>query len=262
MKFTRSALLISATAMAGAITFSGASLAQDAAPSQTVQTKPSKTQVFAVEMQKGEVLQVIASQSKPGGQAAARQYGQVAFPLAQSHGFQRFGQLNVQKTVVSDFAPEVFTFYSWPSQTAADAFAAEPKWPAIKSTRPDAWSELKVYSTELQKDLNLSFATDKHYSVLVAWLKNDEAMADYSRYLKGIEPAVERSGGRFIYKMRMPSMESHASDPVAPHQITFVEWESDDGFANVQKSEEYAAHQRYFGSSMKRFEFYWLKTPG
>ncbi|MDY7099531.1 MAG: hypothetical protein SXU28_15460, partial [Pseudomonadota bacterium] len=194
------------------------------------------------------------------GRNAARKYGQTAFPLAQPHGFKRLGQLNVHRKVVSDFAPQAFSFYSWPSQEASNAFEAEPKWPEVKATRPEAWSELKVYSIELEQDLNLSFSPDKHYTVLVAWLKSDEAMADYTRYLKGIEPAVNRAGGKFIYKMFGPTLETHASDPTAPHQMTFVEWDTDNAFENVQKMDEYKAHQQYFSKSMKRFEFYWL-TP-
>ena len=221
------------------------------------ETKPA----FMIDMKKGEVLQVIASELRTDGAAAARQYGQTAFPIAQRHGFKRLGQLNVTRNAVSDYEPQAFSFFSWPSQKAVDAFDAEPEWPAVKATRPQAWSELKVFSSELKEDLTLSFSPDKHYTVLVAWLKSDDDIADYNRYLTGIEPAVARSGGQFLYKMRLPSMEAHASDPKPPHQLTFVEWESTDGFAKVQQTQEYLDHREYFSSSMERFEFYWLKAP-
>lgn len=259
MNASYKSILLAATICACAVACSGTTLTQEKPSASVAEAKSGPS--FKVEMKKGEVLQVIASQLQPEGQAAARKYGQTAFPIAQSHGFKRLGQLNVREIAISDFAPEAFSFFSWPSQDAASAFAAEPDWPAIKATRPDAWSELKVYSAELKEDLKLQFDRDKHYTVLVAWLKSDDAMSEYSRYLTGIEPAVERSGGRFIYKMRMPTMEAHASPPAAPHQLTFVEWESTDGFAKVQESQEYLDYRQYFGSSIERFEFYWLKAP-
>ncbi|MCK0127810.1 hypothetical protein [Erythrobacter sp. F6033] len=255
----RKAPLLATVLLTSTFALTPTTQAQDNKPAPAKQEVPKPG--FKVEMKRGEVLQVIASELRDDGQAAARKYGQTAFPIAQSFGFQRLGQLNVNRKVISDFDPEVFSFFSWPDQASVDAFAKHPDWPAIKATRPDAWSELKVYSVELQDDLKLQFDPSKHYTVLVAWLKTDEAIGDYNKYLEGIESAVERSGGRFIYKMRNPSMEAHASDPAAPHQLTFVEWETTDGFDKVQASQEYLDHRQYFGTSIERVEFYWLKAP-
>jgi uncharacterized protein (DUF1330 family) len=250
--------LYAVTILGGALTITGTTLAHDPAPAapNEAEARPG----FTLEMKRGEVLQVIASENRPDGGAARRTYGQSAFPIASSFGFQRLGQLNVSQNVISDFAPEAFSFFSWPDQTSVDAFGNHPDWPAIKATRPDAWSELKVYTAELQDDLTLHFDPDKHYSLVVAWLK-DDGSEDYARYLSGIEAAVTREGGRFIYKMREPSLESHASPPTAPNQLTFVEWDDTEGFARVQQSPEYQAHSQYFGTSVKRFEFYWMQTP-
>ncbi len=262
MKSRYKATVLTSTLLGGVFAFSlaltGASHAgeREETPVATVPAAPG----FSVEMRAGQVLQVIASELREGGGPAARTYGQTAFPIASSFGFQRLGQLNVRQKVVSDFDPEVFSFFSWPDQASADAFAAHPEWPAIKANRPNACSELKVFSIELEEDLSLSFDPAKNYTVVVAW-RNEENPADYDRYLSGIEDAVTRSGGRFIYKMRGPSMESHASPPTAPSQLTFVEWDSTDGFAQVQQSSEYLAHQQYFASGLERFEFYWLQTP-
>ena len=214
---------------------------------------------FTIDMKRGEVLQVIISEQRPDGGPAARAYGSKAYPLAQQYGYQRIGQLDVTQKVVSRFDPQAVSFFSWPSQQALDRFSAEPAWPAIRATRPQAWSGLDIYSAELQEDLKVNIDPDKHYTVLVAWLKSDDARADYARYLSGIEPAVERVGGRFIYKMMMPTREAYEEDAAAPHQITFVEWETTDSFEKVQATDEYARHEQYFASSMRKFEFYWLK---
>ena len=236
-------------------------VAQNDPSGHTALSNPTDSSAFTIDMKRGEVLQVIVSEQRPDGRDAARTYGQAAFPLAQRHGYQRIGQFNVRQTVRSDFKPQAVSFFSWPSQAALDAFSAEPAWPAIKATRPQAWTGLDIYSAELSEDLTIKADRNKHYTVLVAWLKSDEATADYDRYLAGIAPAVERSGGRFIYKMRMPEREAYAPDATAPHQLTFVEWESTDGFDRVQQSEEYLNFRKYFGSSVEKFEFYWMQTP-
>ncbi|MEM8725773.1 MAG: hypothetical protein AAGE86_09665 [Pseudomonadota bacterium] len=216
-------------------------------------------ETLVIELEAGQVLQLIAPQARAKGGAARQSYYRAAFPIAESLGYQRLGQLNVKQKVVSDYDPGAFIFFSWPDERAANEFASHPQWPAIKETRPAAWDELKIYNSVLESDLQLTFDPAKHYSVVVAWFDPDNP-SDYDRYLTGIESAVDRAGGRFIYKMRNPTFEAHASAPTAPGQITFVEWNSPDGFAEVQKSEEYLAHRQYFGSGLERFEFYWL-TP-
>ncbi|WP_299193523.1 DUF1330 domain-containing protein [uncultured Erythrobacter sp.] len=215
---------------------------------------------FSVELKRGEVLQLIAPEARADAADARAEYYRTAVPPAEELGFRRLGQLNVRQKVVSEYDPGGFIFFSWPSQAAFDQFSVRPDLPEIEAMRPQGWDELRLYNLELEEDISLQFRSDKHYTVVVAWL-DAENSADYDRYLDGIEPAVRAAGGRFVYKMRAPSMEAHNSPPGAPGQITFVEWSDVDGFAKVQQSQEYLDHRQYFGSSVDRFEFYWLEMP-
>ena len=213
---------------------------------------------LTITVKKGEVLQLIAPQARADGDQARQDYYKSVFPIAQTLGFKRVGQLAVKQKIVSDYDPGGFIFYTWPSEAAENWLAGHPKWPSLKAKRPQAWSELKIYTDTLDEDLTLNFDPAKFYTVVVAWF-NPENPGDYARYLKGIETAVEREGGRFIYKMHQPRFESHASPATAPGQITFVEWNSPDGFQRVQKSVEYKNHAQFFGTGLNRFEFYWLE---
>jgi uncharacterized protein (DUF1330 family) len=224
--------------------------------------EPTTVKSLTVELKRGEVLQVVAPQGRADGTEARQKYYRTVFPLAQAQGYRRLGQLNVTRTVISPYKPGAFAFFAWPSQAAADAFASHPQWPALKATRPEAWSELKIYDDLVEEDLSLTFRTDKHYSVVVAWF-DPEHPGDYERYLSGIEGAVARSGGRFMLKLRKPSIEVMTdAKAAAPGQMTLVEWDTLDGFEKVQKTPEYAASRKYFGSGLTAFEFYWLTLPG
>lgn len=214
---------------------------------------------LTIEVKKGEVLQLIAPQARADGNSARQAYYDKVFPIAESFGYKRLGQLNVKQKVISDYDPGAFIFYSWPDEKAEDDLYSHPDWPALKAVRPEAWTELKIYSDTLDEDLTLNFDPAKHYTVVVAWF-DPAHPGDYERYLSGIESAVTREGGRFIYKMRRPRFEAHASSLAAPGQITFVEWNSSSGFARVQKSDEYKANAKFFNSGLESFEFYWL-TP-
>ncbi|MEO1488135.1 MAG: hypothetical protein AAFR88_01685 [Pseudomonadota bacterium] len=247
-----------AIGIASALAAGSALVPHQYAEAQTAQAPASEG--FKLELKKGQVLQLIAPEEREEGKAARQTYYQSAFPMAERLGYQRHGQLNMRQKIRSDYDPSLFVFFSWPDAAAVRAYRDDPKFSEFKRLRKEAWHELKIYDKELTEDLSLTFTPEKHYSVLLAWLDKGTRQ-DYTRYLEGIEPAVKRSGGRFIYKMIDPTMQALNAPPGAPGQITFVEWETTDGFAKVQQSPEYREHQTYFGSSVQRFEFYWLQTP-
>jgi|GEM_PF-3852303 len=120
-------------------------------------------------------------------------------------------------------------------------------------------SEGLLFSANLPSAISASFKDTKHYTVVIAWLKPGKE-ADYEKYLDGIEPAMTRSGGQFLWKLKIPQMPSTDTGEARKGQITFVEWNDTNGFRNVTKSEEYKAHNQYFGSAIEKFEFHWLKT--
>ena len=218
-----------------------------------------KTQGWTLDLKKGQVLQIVVPEERPEGRDARQSYYQNAFPIAERLGYNNEGLLNVRDKVRSEYDPSVFAFFSWPDIAATQAYRSSPQFPAFKELRRDAWHEMKIYDSELTEDLQLTFDPDKHYTAWIAWL-DPEARSDYTRYLEGIEPAVKRAGGRFVYEMSDIFVQTFDADESAPGQITFIEWQTANGFARVQQSPEYLANQGYFDSAVNKYEFYWLKT--
>lgn len=118
-----------------------------------------------------------------------------------------------------------------------------------------------VFTAAVPNAVSAKFKDTKHYTVVIAWLKPDKE-GDYIKYLDGIEPAMNRAGGNFLWKLKIPAMPQTKTGEPRYGQITFVEWQDTDGFRNVQKSDEYKAYNKYFGSAIEKFEFHWLKTAG
>ena len=246
-----------ATSFAGLIAFQSVSCTK--ASAQTQEEEQALQPGFTLELKQGQVLQLVVPEESDEGRAARQTYYQNAFPIAERLGYRNEGMLGIRQTVRSDYDPSVFVFFSWPGGDAVQGYRSNPRFTEFKDLRREAWRELKIYDAEIDEDLKLVFDPAKHYSALFAWL-DPETRADYTRYLEGIEPAVKRSGGRFIYKMYDPYMQALNDPSNGPGQITFVEWETEDGFAKVQQSPEYREHQSQFASSVLKFEFYWLQT--
>lgn len=227
-------------------------------PNQETPTQ-SATATTALKLKQGQVLSIILPQAKADASEARQQYYKQAFTLGAKFGLRREAVLAMDEVIISDYEPSGLIFYSYPDAASEKGLSSAPEWPAIKAMRPGIWQELKIYTSELDSDLDLNFDPDKSYTLVVAWL-NPENPDDYQRYLKGIEPAVAAAGGRFIYKMYNPQYEANGPTDIAPGQLTFVEWDTLDGFTKVRGSAEYKANSRYFGTGTTKVEFYRMKT--
>lgn len=226
------------------------------APVDKVAEAPaSQTSVTTLNYKKGEVLSFVFIDSKDGDEAEAarlKYYGS-AFPLANSFGLSSDTTLSVAAIPVGNFKPDALGIFSWPDAASEAAVSAHPDWPGIKAIRPLAWDELRVATSELDADLTLSFDPAKTYTLASAWF-NPENPNDYAKYMDGIKSSAEELGGRFVYKMHHPKLESHSEGLGAPGQITLVEWETQDGLAKFGKTKGFKDNVKYLSSGTTRFE--------
>ncbi|WP_162558904.1 hypothetical protein [Sphingorhabdus sp. EL138] len=255
MTIHRTALNLASTLAVAMAMPSSALLAQSSSSPESTAANSRLT------VAKGQYLSIIMPEAKSDSDAARQSYYRQALPLGQKFGLKREVQLKIDNRVISDYKPAGLIFFSYPDQASENQLANQPQWPAIKALRPGAWNELRIYSAAVENDLDLTFDPDKYYSLVVA-RTNPDKPEDYQRYLAGIEKAVHEAGGRFIYKMKNPKMEAHATSLNAPSQLTFVEWDAPNGFARVQQTEDYKASAPYFQSGVTNVEFYYMSVNG
>jgi uncharacterized protein (DUF1330 family) len=205
--------------------------------------------------QEGQLITISSTINRAGDEAAGarREYFQRVLPIAQELGLQRGVSLSTIATVTGNFEPGGFAFFSWPSATAEAALNSHPEWPDIKALRPVAWDELRLYSVALQEDVELVFAEDRAYSVAVAWI-DPEHPESYEDYLDAIEPALHDMGARFLFKMRGPRFEQHATPGEAPAQVTFVEWRRPEDLQAFLEGDAFEAASYLLTEGVNRFE--------
>lgn len=221
---------------------------------QTAVTPKEKS----INLSKGQLFSLVMPKRRETGEQARQKYYKEVLPLGESFGLKREALLQIDDTLVGDFSPDGLIFYSWPSRAAENKLISHRDWPSMKQSRPQGWNEIKIYTQELERDLHLTFKPGKHYTLAVAWL-NPTNPNDYLQYMDNIKESVNKLGGRFIYKMNNPHFEAHASPLIAPGQITFVEWDTQDGLAKFQQSSTFKLHSHLIKSGVSRFELYRLK---
>lgn len=238
-----------------------ASLAQETAPQAASESTQQTSAPLEINLKKGELISIISVIPKTGdaADAARAEYYATAFPLAEQYGLKREGQLRVDAAPVGKHESKGIIFFSWPNKASEEAVEKEVAWPGIKDLRPKAWEDLRIFTKELDEDLNLTFKADKTYTIAMAWT-NPENPNDYDTYMDGIKDAVSEVGGRFIYKMFDPKFESHKLKDGAPGQVTLVEWDTPEGLANFGDTQGFKDNVKYLSSGVTRFEILTLSA--
>ncbi|MEP3891306.1 MAG: hypothetical protein ABJN69_12675 [Hellea sp.] len=217
-------------------------------------TKKTKAPTV-LEFKKGQLFSIVSVVADSDAEAKKNvaKYYKSAFPLGAKHGLKREGQLKVVASPVGDHKSDGIVFYSWPSAENEQSFEAEPAWPSIKSLRPKAWEELRIYTQEVEADMSLVFDPEKTYTLAMAW-HNPENPDHYDKYMAGIKDAAESVGGRFLYKMFDPKFESNIIKTGGPGQVTLVEWDTPQGLQAFGKTSGFKENAHYLKTGVTRFE--------
>lgn len=234
------------------------STAQSAAPDVAENSAP-----IPVSLKKGQVISYILINSKrtETAQSVRQAYYEKAFPLASGFGLERVIDLQVPNSFVGETKRDAVALFSYPDTSSEAGLANHPDWSAIKAMRPDAWDELIIFTGELENDLAFSFDPTKAYTLAVAEI-NPEAPEAYNAYMSGIEPGLNEMGGRFIYRMINPKIESHGKQYDKDVQVTLVEWDDLSTIGKYTSTDTYKANAKFFSDGVRGFEFFQIAPAG
>ena len=212
---------------------------------------------ISISYEEGQLITLAAPINRAGEEAASArvEYFQRVRPIADGLGLSQDGALAVTETLVGQFHPGALSFFSWPSAEAEGQLSAHPDWLDIKALRPIAWDALRLYSVELDQDLDLTFEEGKAYSMAVAWI-NPEHPESYDRYLDTLEPSLHAIGARFIYRMQGPRFESHSDTGPAPARLTLVEWQTGEDLTAFLEGDAFTAVYPDLQQGVTRFELH------
>lgn len=164
-----------------------------------------------IELSRGEVLTVAVSRHRDGAEPLMKRYFESVMPIAGPLGFAPKGALDVVEARAGGFHPNNFVgFYGFPSTQAATDFAEDPRWPAVRATRPQIWSELRISHYVVTEPMTWSLRPDRVYEVRYAWGQD--------------APALAPDGGQLLVTLREGAHEMLPKTLGEPSAIQIIEW--------------------------------------
>lgn len=190
----------------------------------------------------------------PEGTAAQQLYFETALAEAMAAGLSPIGFLYPIKNMTDAPTPDAFALYTWPSKQAQQAFDHNAKRTQRLQLRTQAWSRLMINNITLAQDADINFDPKKTYTLLTAWVKNQQS---YDTYLANTATLRQELGTKIVLKLNGDEYESlDPNDTRAPDMIIVAEWNSAEDVQRYTSDPVFQANQHYFTDAMDHFEFY------
>ncbi|MDO3388709.1 hypothetical protein QWI17_22875 [Gilvimarinus sp. SDUM040013] len=137
--------------------------------------------------------------------------------LRQSHSFA------VERVIIGDHQPQAMAIYSWPDAEQSKQLRHNSTFQSnFESLASQAWQELVTVDVDLEDALEITFDTDKVYTLAVAWI-GDEAL--FESYVALSAPVREALGARPVMNLPVADFSSiQGLGGRSPDRVVIMEW--------------------------------------
>ncbi|MEL7145504.1 MAG: hypothetical protein AAFO69_03980 [Bacteroidota bacterium] len=183
-----------------------------------------KAKVF--NLKKGQTLDFILLNNKPGNEALRKRYFELAFPIAFAAGYNRLPSFKiVGNPLKGNYHPGAIIPGMWNTFSSRESFLEQvlPVIPDFYQMRREIWSTFNVVYFDLQEDISFSVEGDKHYTITAIWL-NDSATLNAS--VDKWQKQLKTSKGKDI--LLLSGGKSPAGYMYAPDVFILTEWDNED----------------------------------
>ena len=211
----------------------------------------------AHDLQPGQQLTFVLSDSKPGGEKVAEYYFSKAFPLAQANGMRELTTFKVQKTLYGEGTPQGSGLYLWPSREAARSTRVSESY--VKDLRPlrtQAWNDLQSVDMQIPSAMSVNLDRAKVYTAELIWVKDKQA---YDQQFTDSQALRDKAGARTVLNLPASRYENlKEGETVPPDHVVLLEWPSAEATASYFADPAFAALRGQYKRNTSRVELYQL----
>lgn len=187
-----------------------------------------------ISFKKGEVMDIILLNEKPGTDSLQKRFFSTAFAVARREGYQPVPGFRISESPLrGNYHPGTMVFGKWPSvagrQAALEAIETEVE--DFHQLRRAIWSNF--YLTYWECPDNISFSIDpERYTVTTAfWQASDHAFSAFARpWIK----AVEQAGGKILLQLK--DGVSPFGYHYAPELLLIISWPSSEAYRSFRET--------------------------
>jgi len=202
---------------------------QGAAP--TAASGQTREQLFAY--QKGQVVDFLFINQKPGTEQALKDYFGSVFPIVKDAGYSPLPGFRIlQSPTQGNYHPDVLAIASWRSlESRARAMRSiEDQVPGFHQRRRDIWSSFDMTVYTMEQDVSFTVSTNKTYTLTAYWEKTGSRFDNFKQeWLR----KTRQAGGQV--QLELEEGTSPFGYRYQPDYLAITEWESRTAFEKFNK---------------------------
>lgn len=181
-----------------------------------------------ISLKKGEVLDVIFINNKPGNEEARKQYFTDVYPPANAGGYTGLPGFGIPAVPTEgNYWPDVMALGRWKSLSARHHTmkALIEQFPDFHERRRLIWPTFNMTYYEMTSDISFTTDPDKFYVIDLYWREDVEA---FGEYLRKRNKASEKAGGQRV--LELINGQSPYGYYFNPDYFSLTEWSSRSAF--------------------------------
>jgi len=186
-----------------------------------------------INLQKGEVLDILLLSQHPDTEEALQSYFQTAFPVAKRMSYQPQPGFKIQSCAQGNHQPSLLILGKWENLEKREAFLTEilKEVPDFHERRREIWSYFGLRYFEIQADLTIEINREAYHAATAHWLTD---ATNPSNYLQEWLQTVKEMGGEVMCKLT--NGKSPFGYQYAPDYFLLTSWENEAAFLAFQQS--------------------------
>ncbi len=178
--------------------------------------------------QKGQVVDFLFLNQKPGTEQALKEYFGTVFPIAKDAGYTPLPGFRIrQSPTQGNYHPDVLAIASWRSQESRNQAmrAIDNQVPNFHQRRSDIWSTFNMTVYTMQQDVSFAVSEDKLYTLTAYW---QEPGSRFGKFKQKWLRETRQAGGQI--QLELEDGTSPFGYRYDPDYMAITEWESPAAF--------------------------------
>jgi len=197
-----------------------------------------QSNIKTIELQKGEVFDILLLQQNPGKEEAFKSYFQTAGAVAKSMSYKPLGGLKIKAHLQGNLHPSVLVFAKWDHMEKREAFLNQitEEVPDFHERRRELWPYFGLHYYEVKNDLSLKIDRKKYLIATAYWLDTEDETSNFYGEWKS---KIQSANGEVLIELK--DGKSPFGYRYDPDFFVITSWETESDFKafhkNMQNSE-------------------------
>jgi len=180
---------------------------------------------FDITFNSDKIIEIAFATIEGGKEAQlGQEYFPKILPIAAKYGGKMLGSFQVLAVTGGELQPQMIAVFEWPSLDAQKRLLADENAKKLFPIRDNTLTSIKLAYYTVDKDVTITFRSDKTYEFFNAWLTSEAKTSLPEYFEQSNAPKLKYGPPKFLADLKPLSHVFNEDHILQPHMAGIVEW--------------------------------------